>query len=154
MEKKGCSYKCNITIYTSTLYMYIHYTCESVFGQVGFVMGWLWGGRFPGLLCIRKLLILPGRRLDRINQASQKVWPFILKRTTTPTEPHVFGPRHSSNNPLLCCFALQKPPLRVHARLCVRVFVYVYVYVCACVYLVIYIYSLYIYTQKPTSVAY
>jgi len=92
-------------------------------------MGWLLGGRFPGLLCIRKLLILPGRRLDRINQASQKVWPFILKHTTTPTEPHVIGPRHSSNNPLLCCFALQKPPLRVHARVCI----YARVYVCVCV---------------------
>lgn len=39
MEKKGCSYKCDIAIYTLTLYMYIYYTCERVFGVGGFCNG-------------------------------------------------------------------------------------------------------------------
>jgi len=94
MEKKGCSYKCDIAIYTRTLYMYIYYTCERVFGVGGFCDGMavVGRGRFPGLLCIRKLLILPGRRLDRINQASQKVLAFYFKTHHHPDR----TPRHRS----------------------------------------------------------
>lgn len=65
------------------------------------------GWRSPGLLCIRKLLILPGRRLDRMNQASQKVWPFILKHTTTTTRPNTQsldpGTLVVHNPPLVLC---------------------------------------------------
>jgi hypothetical protein len=77
----------------------------------------------------RKLLILPGRRLGRINGDSAKSLAFYFK-THRPSPFSTLRPAGvpgaPANYPLLCCFALQKSLGArayscTHASVCARV---------------------------------